>query len=396
MTRMISVKQRLLPLFLFNLIVGFMFHYSIVFPYLNSIGFSTSQLVMYAIVANIAVFLVEIPAGILADRWSRKGVLLSSLIFMAIGCILLGSADSFILVMAAVAITGIYHGMSSGIQEAMLYDMLLENNDRKNYEKILGRLRSIFTVGLVVSSVAGAAIASAFNFHLPFYLSVISCGTAFVALMFFKEPKLHREVEAEHLIKHIQSLFKLLAHHPETRLLVVTNMLVGIVFCFMLEVDPLWPIALGLATILYGPLNALLLSSQGLAGLIAGIASVRLWLIRLLGLGILLAGLGLTIQNIYLVVLSQFTLVTCATTLMIILSGRIQDALPSSQRSGSESAISTISRLSFVAILPIFSFIAQAQSVFVAAWIIVIIALLALIGLSRSFRQDSSWFEHTT
>lgn len=367
-----------------------MFHYSIVFPYMNSLGLTTSQLVMYAIINNIVVFLVEIPAGVLADRWSRKGVLLSSLVFMAVGCVLLGLADNYVSFMIATAITGVYFGMSSGAQEAIIYDLLLENNARKNYEKVVGRLRSLNAVGLVVSSLAGAVLASTLNFQIPFYLSAASCVISFMVLMFFKEPQLHRKVESVHIIQHVTTLFRLLSHHPETRLLVITNMLIGVLFCFMVEVDPLWPVALGLATILYGPLNALLLFSRGIAGLIAGIASIRMWAIRLLGLGLLLAGLGLTIQNIYVVVLSQFCLITCATTLMIILSGRVQDTLPSSQRSGSESAISTVSRLSFVALLPLFSFIAQVQSVFVAAWIIVIVALLACIGLGRSFRINSA------
>lgn len=382
-----ALKRRLLPLFLFNLAIGFMFHYSIVFPYMDKLGFTTSQLIMYAIVTNIVILLVEIPAGIVADRWSRKGVLLISVVFMALSCVIFGLADSFVSFMAATAVAGLYFGMSSGVQEAMVYDVLLEHNDRKNYEKMIGRLRSVFTVSLVTSSIAGAVIASQFSFQLPFYLSVIACVMSFVMLLFFREPRLHREVESAKLMTHLTELFKLLTQHPETRLLVVTNILIGIIFCFMVELDPLWPIALGLATIWFGPLNALLLSSQGLAGLIAGIAKNKLWFIRLLSAGVLLAAFGLTIQNIYLVVLSEFVLVCCAESLMILLSGRIQDKLPSSQRSGSESAISTVSGLSFIAVLPLFTFIAQTQSIFVASWILVIVAIFALLGLSRSFRS---------
>lgn len=382
------LKRPLLPLVLFNFFVGFMFHYSIVFPYMNDLGFSTSQLVMYAIITNAVVLLVEVPAGLLADRWSRKGVLLSGVMFMTVGCILLGLANNFIGFMIATAFTGLYFGMSSGVQEAMLYDLLLENNQRKDYEKTLGRLRIVNTISLVASSLVGAVLANTLSFQVPFYLSVVSCLVAFVALIFFKEPRLHREVETVHLAKHIKDLANLLTKHPETRLLALTNVLIGITYCFILEVDPLWPIALGLATIWYGPLNALLLSSHGLGGLVAGIASIRIWLIRLLGLGVLLAALGLTIENIYLVFLSQFSLATCATALMIILSGRIQDTLPSSQRSGSESAISTVSRLSFIASLPVFTIIAESQSVFVAAWVLVGIATLGFIGVSRSFNKN--------
>lgn len=388
MTCMHPVKRRLVPLFVYNLAIGFMFHYSIVFPFMGSLGFTTSQLVAYAFITNLVVLLVEVPSGILADRWSRKGVLLTSLLFMSVGCILLGSADTFAAFILATIFTGLFFGMSSGVQAAMLYDALLESNRRDAYEKMLGLLRSAQTTGLVLSSIAGAVLASQLNFQIPFYLSVVSCIIGFLALAFFREPRLHREVESAKLVKHVADLVKLLVGYAEMRLLVVTNVLIGIVFCFMLEVDPLWPLALGLATILYGPLNALLLSSQGLAGLFAGVASMRAWLIKLLATGMLFASIGLTIENIYLVVVSQFILVTCATTLMIILSGRMQDNLPSSQRSGSESAISTVSTLSFMALLLPFTLVANNQSVFAAAWIIVGVTALSLIGMRRLFKRN--------
>lgn len=378
-------KRRLVPLFLANLALGCMFHYAIVLPYMDSLGFSTTQLVMYAVITNLVVLLVEVPSGILADRWSRKGVLLASIVFMAVGCSLLGLADNYHNFMIATAFTGMYFGMSSGVQEAMLYDVLYEKNERKNYEKVLGRLRTTHAIGLIVSSLLGAALVTMSTFRVPFYVSVASCVIGFVAVAFFREPRLHREVESAHLVTHVTDLLRALTKHPETRLLVLTNVLIGIIFCFMVEIDQLWPVALGLATIWYGPLNALLLSSQGLAGVVAAVANLKWWLIRLLSFGVLFASLGLMIENIYFVVLSQFILLTCATTLMIILSGRVQDTLPSSQRSGSESAMSTLSRLSFIALLPLFSAIAQTQSVFVAAWVLVAVALCATIGLSRSF-----------
>lgn len=353
---------------------------------MNSLGFSTSQLVMYAIVSNTVILLIEIPAGILADRWSRKGVLLSAVVCMSIGCVLLGLAGSFLSFMVATAFTGLFFGMSSGVQEAMVYDTVLESKKRHQYEKTVGRLRLVLTVGLVISSTLGAVVASKVSFQLPFYMSVVSCAVGFIFLAFFKEPRLHREVETVRLVSHIKNLVMFLAQHPEIRLLALTNVLIGIMFCFMLEIDPLWPIALGLATIWYGPLNALMMFGYGFGGFLAGIARSRLRFVRLLGIGTLLAALGLTIESIYLVILSLFVLVTCTAALMVVLSGRIQDRLPSSQRSGSESAISTVSRLSFVAVLPLFTSIAQSKSVFAAAWILVFVGVFVLVGMRRSFR----------
>jgi heme/copper-type cytochrome/quinol oxidase subunit 3 len=99
---------------------------------------------------------------------------------------------------------------------------------------------------------------------------------------------------------------------------------------------------------------------------------------------LVLAALGLLIRNIYVIAISEFALLATATTLMVVLSGRMQDQLPSSQRSGVESAVSTFSTLIFVLSLIIFTLIARSHSVFVAAWLLVLTALLGALFMKSS------------
>lgn len=366
-----------------------MFHYSIAFPFFHSLGFDTNQLATYAILTAVVVLLLEVPSGVLADRWSRKGMSMIALLFMIAGVLIVGSADNFSGVMIGTVFGGIYFGMRSGMVEAMVYDLLLEHNRRKDYEKYVGLIRSVNTVGLVTSSIIGAVIASTTDFSTPYYMSALCALLAFLFFFRFKEPQLHRQVETAQLLEHVKDLFIALGKHGEVRLLVFTAVVVGILSSFMMEVDPLWPLALGLATIWYGPLNALLLSSQGVAGSIVGRITNRNRIIRLVAFAMFLATVGLLISNIWVVAFSQFILITCATILVIILSGRIQDELPSSQRSGAESAISTLATLSFLIILPVFSSIAQHSSVFTAAWLLVVIAVIGIFGINRCFRIAS-------
>ena len=384
------IIKRLLPLFVANFFAGLMFHYSIAFPFFSSIGFDTNQLASYAILTAVMVLLLEVPSGILADRWSRKGTSMIALLFMIIGVLIIGSADNFKVVMIGTVFAGIYFGMRSGMVEAMIYDLLLEHDQRKDYEKYVGMTRSINTVGLVISSIVGAVIASTINFSTPYYMSAVCAFLALLFLFKFKEPQLHRQVETARLPEHIKDLFVALSRHAEVRLLVFTAIVVGILSSFMMEVDPLWPLALGLATIWYGPLNAFLLSSQGIAGPLVSKIVNRNHIIQLVAFGMFLATIGLLVSNIWVIALSQFTLLACATSLTIILSGRIQDELPSSQRSGAESAISTFATLSFLIILPIFSSIAQRSSIFTAAWLLVIIAIIGFFGINRCFKTPST------
>lgn len=378
---MLSVDKRLRPLLIADFFAGLMFFYPVTFPLMHHLGFSTAQMSLYALTWNTVILAIEVPSGILADRWSRKKVIMLGQVIIAIGAAILGFAHTFAGFIIGAVFTSIYFALRSGIREAVIYDVLLENDKREDYEKQLGKLRAYNTAGMVISSLLGALIAATIGFRIPFFLSIFSCGAALIFLAGFKEPQLHHEAEVTKLRQHTLTLFRSLSQHREMKLLVATSIFIGIEFCYMLEVDPLWPIALGLATVWYGPLNAFLLSSQGAAAPLAKrMAGSAKWTRAVIGVFIM-AALGLLLRNIFVIALSEFSLLAAATCLMVVLSGKIQDELPSSQRSGVESVVSTLATLAFIVSLLIFIAISKHHSVFVAAWLIVLTTVLGSLGM---------------
>ena len=382
-----ALNKRLRPLLIADFFAGLMFFYPVTFPLMHHLGFSVAEMSLYALTWNVVILAIGVPSGILADRWSRKKVIMLGQVIIAIGAAILGFAHTFIGFIIGAVFLSIYFAFRSGIREAVIYDVLLENNKREDYEKQLGKLRAYNTAGNVISSLLGALIAATIGFRAPYFLSIVSCLAALVCLAGFKEPQLHRKAEATKLRQHTLTLLRSVSQHREMKLLVVTSVLIGIEFSYMLEVDPLWPIALGLATIWYGPLNAFLLSSQGVAAPLAKrMAGSATWTRAVIAV-FMLAALGLLLRNIFVIALSEFSLLAAATCLMVVLSGKIQDKLPSSQRSGVESVVSTLATLAFMVSLLIFIAISKHHSVFVAAWLIVLTTLLGSIGVFAIFNR---------
>ncbi|HXE09909.1 MAG TPA: hypothetical protein VN554_00615, partial [Verrucomicrobiae bacterium] len=204
-----------------------------------------------------------------------------------------------------------------------------------------------------------------------------------------------RKTETAKLKRHMLDLLQALSRHREMKLLVVTAVLIGIEYNYMMEVDPLWPIALGLATMWYGPLNAFLLSSQGLAAPLAKRMAVSAKWMRAVAAAFLLAAAGLLVRHIFVIILSQFILLAGAICLMVVLSGKIQDELPSSQRSGVESVISTLATLAFIVSLLVFTAISRHHSVFVGAWLVVVTTLLGTCGVMMISRNHKRLSEAT-
>ena len=82
------------------------------------------------------------PVGILADRWSRRGVLmlasLASLASVIVGA-LSHNVGTYI---ASAMLLGVYFAMQSGTVDAIVYDTLVEETgDGAGFEKQYGRTR---------------------------------------------------------------------------------------------------------------------------------------------------------------------------------------------------------------------------------------------------------------
>ena len=71
-----AVRRRLLPLQVAVALQGFMLWVPVEKLFMQEIGFDAATVGLMAAAYAALVPLVEIPSGILADRWSRRGVLI--------------------------------------------------------------------------------------------------------------------------------------------------------------------------------------------------------------------------------------------------------------------------------------------------------------------------------
>jgi len=86
----------------------------------------TVQMVVYAeIIYALTVTLWEIPSGILADKFGRKKLLVICAALSAMEFLLLLHSYTFWQFGIAIFLTGIGKALSSGTQNALLYDSLL-------------------------------------------------------------------------------------------------------------------------------------------------------------------------------------------------------------------------------------------------------------------------------
>jgi MFS family permease len=85
--------------------------------------------------------LLEVPPGVLADRWSRSRIMVLACVALLVSSTIGGLSQSVATyVVAAVALGG-YFALSSGTVDGIVYDMVSEETESSElYETWIGRV----------------------------------------------------------------------------------------------------------------------------------------------------------------------------------------------------------------------------------------------------------------
>ena len=78
------------------------------------------------------------------------------------------------------------------------------------FERTIGRVRFVESVGLVVSALAGGVLAEVVPLRATYFMTVPFIVVAGVALLRFREPRLHQAEEAEPLRQQIAATYRAL------------------------------------------------------------------------------------------------------------------------------------------------------------------------------------------
>ena len=175
--------------------------------------------------------------------------------------------------------------------------------------------------------------------------------------------------------------------------IIALTVLASVILQLILEFGPLWLVALAAPAFLYGPYWAVLMSTLGLGGLLAG----RLPLGRPATLAavaalVTLASVTLTMTtSVIVVTIAQATLALLIVVASIHVTRLLHDAVPSAIRTGVASGAGAISWMVFLPIALAFGMVSTQQGVHTAGWILTALTVVAaahLTKLSISQRQN--------
>ena len=344
-----------------------------------SIGFNTASIGLMVAIMSLVMLVVETPSGILADRWSRKGVAILGCAALLIGSVVGALSFNELVYLLSAVFWGIYSALYSGAYDAMIYDTAVEEDgDSHKFQYYLGRLRAIQGASFVIGALVGGLIASTLAMRDTYIFSIPFIALAFFFLWKFREPQLHKAEVAQPVFKHIRQTFAAVLKNPVLLPVVIATVGFGVLQETVFELTQLWFIAVATPIALYGLFSAVVYSSWTIGGsLAARIKSKPATITIMTALLIAVAGLILT-RHFWLILAAQFVLAICLVALSVILAKRMHDELPSRLRAGSASVVSTLARILIIPETLVFTAVANNRSIFSATYILLGVAVVSI------------------
>lgn len=199
---------------LIGLLDGLYFSTIVTSLYAVSVGLSISGVVLAQAIYSTTVFLMEIPTGIVADKFGKKASMLCGFTMGIIGIFIfiLNPTLITLLLMRVFQATG--NALNSGAREALLYDICREQ--KISYKKTWAQVLSLGTFGQALTGISAGLCLKFFgsSAFIPLFIAtnVMQLGAALITLTLQEkrnsDSQVENELKAWHIFMNSVRLFR--------------------------------------------------------------------------------------------------------------------------------------------------------------------------------------------
>ncbi len=266
-------------------------------------GLSMSQIFLLKSIYSIAMVVMELPSGYMADVWGCRKTLLLGAVLGTLGIVIYSFSSSFNSFVVAEIILGVGFSFVSGADSALLYDSLKAENREDEYIKYEGSITSFGNFAEALAGVAGGLLAT-ISLRTPYYFQIFVAAIAIPAAFFLKEPQ-HIQDRVRLKMKEILSIVKQTYLQKEMRSAIMISSFTGAAtLTYAWFVQPYFQKA-GVPVAVFGVLWTLLNLSAGVFSMFSyrierqlGKKSTLLLIVILLSLGFILSSLEISLAGI--------------------------------------------------------------------------------------------------
>lgn len=218
-------------------------------------GLSSSQYISFVGIAFLVKLIFEIPFGIIADKYSKKKLLLISNVLFILSTVIFIYSHNYFTFLIAIIISAINNSISSGIVNSILYESL---ENKKEFNKTLFYNSFFYNVSYMLAMIIGGYIGQHFGLIYNYYFTIIPFVIDLFVLLIIKVNKLQKDMVNNNLIilkNGIKEVFK----NQYLLKLILTSSVLFSGIKLMEESHPEYSANIGISVFIIGIYTALIL-----------------------------------------------------------------------------------------------------------------------------------------
>ena len=369
------IKHNIIKMYFLKGVLWFMLSMPIIILFFKENGLSLTEIMTLQAAYSLTVALFEVPSGYLADMFGRKSCIVFSTIFSFVGFLFFCFFSGFYYFLVAQILVGFAGSLISGSDSAIIYDTLLQINNKDSYAKIEGRNYAIGNFSEATAGIFGGFLAVS-SIYLPVYAQTAFIFLSIPIAFTLVEPEIKNITSSKNSLHSIFILVKsTFVENSKLRWLIVYSSAMGVATLSMAWFSQPFFIAIDLPIVLFGIFWALLNFSSGISSYNSHFFSNKfsyralIYFSVIMSLSFFLLAFSIITYGLVFIFIIYFLrgIVTP------ILRNEINKITSSNIRATVLSVRSFIIRVSFAILAPILGFIAEHNSLSITFYFLAIV-----------------------
>ena len=210
MSKFANVTTRL---YIFSFFDDFILIYPLYTLMFADAGLKPAKVASLLIAWSLTAFLLEIPAGVIADRYPRRRVLLAGIAARAAGYLFWILMPNYFGFLIGFILWGIKSALTTGTLEALAYDELVRLEKLPLYARLTGRMGAIGIFGTVAASF-GASLLAHHEYSFILWLSIAAILVSGAAIYSLPKAKIVKGMAKAGYMSYLKDGLQAVARKP--------------------------------------------------------------------------------------------------------------------------------------------------------------------------------------
>ncbi len=345
-------------------------------------GMNVQMVVYCEIIYAFTIIILEIPSGVLADKFGRKNLIIIGRVLSFVEFILLIYAYNFWQFSIVVLLAGIGGACTSGAWNSLIYDSLKKDNRQDEFEKILGKILALDFFASIIAALSGGVFAKFYGFLFNYEISAFSAMVSLVFALVLVEPPRNYNDESKQVIQIIKQAIGFFKRNKKIGVLIIQGTVIAACINYIYEFWQIYLNNINFPIALFGIVSSLFALVRIPASIITNLFikyfkkdKLILFMSFLICFSILASSFAKNIMGIFSICIALFAY----SILDLVITGSLHHKVDNHSRATIESVKSLCERCFSVIIGLFFSLITDKLSIFSGFMVLGIACLMVTV-----------------